>query len=67
MKMAWIFKRSRECVDEFWTGEVDRDGELVTSMHRCDAFHFRTPGVALLVAETHAGLRESDEWRVVRR
>lgn len=64
---GWIFKRGVNGAAEFWTGDVDGDGDLVVSDHRCDAFVFDSSGAALQCAETHNALRDSEVWKVVPR
>ena len=69
---AWVFRRTVAGVDEYWTGEMDY-GEPVVSVHRCEALGFtgRSPedgySAAMQTAQTHAALRDSEEWKVVRR
>lgn len=49
----------------YWTGRQDRDGKLERSAHRADAFKFPDSTTALTVAETHAELRDSEQWMLV--
>jgi hypothetical protein len=62
-----IFKRRRNGVDEFWRGRASETGRLLASVHRCDAFVFKTRDAALQCAETHDELRNSEEWKVAPR
>jgi hypothetical protein len=67
VQVGWIFKRASLHGTEYWRGRMNGFGDPVTSLHVCDAFVFRSHDGALQTAETHAALRDSDQWRVVRR
>ena len=40
---GYIFKRPGIHGDEFWRGRMNRYGEPVVSLHRCDAMVFASP------------------------
>ncbi len=67
MNHGWIFTRGLNGATEFWTGGIDREGELETSAHRCDAYVFASQSAALQCSDTHPGLKDSDSWKVVMR
>lgn len=50
---------------EYWQGKPGENGEPSRSLFRCDGYHFKTFEAARECTNTHPGLRDSDEWRIV--
>jgi hypothetical protein len=60
-----VFVITVDGVDEYWTGEQADSGALSRSEFRADARKFASREEALVVADTHAELRDSDQWRLM--
>lgn len=65
--MAWLLAIEVDGELEFWTGRQGEKGGPSRTPFRCDAYHFQTAQSARECANTHKGLRDSDEWKVVPR
>ena len=59
-----VFAITVEGVVEYWTGDQAESGALSRSPFRADARKFSSREEALVVADTHAELRDSDQWRL---
>lgn len=64
---AWLLARGKGEDQEFFTGKVKESGQPRVTPFRSDGFHFSSARAAYEAAETHTGLRGSEQWRVVRR
>ena len=65
--MAWLLAIEVDGAMEYWTGRQGEKGGPSRTPFKSDAYHFRTAEAARECANTHRGLRNSEEWRVVRR
>lgn len=65
--MAWLLAIEVEGRTEYWTGRQGPNGGPQRSLWKSDAYHFKTAVSARECADTHEGLRDSDQWRVVAR
>jgi hypothetical protein len=65
--MPWIFAKRVNGHDEYWTGRTGANGGLSRSLWQADAAAFTTIQSADECAATHDELRDSDEWRKVKR
>jgi|GEM_PF-2400084 len=62
---SFVFAITVAWIRYYWTGNYDREGKLERSAHRADAFKFPSSETALLCAQTHVELRDSDAWKLV--
>lgn len=65
--MAWLLALDVEGSREYWNGRQGEKGGPSRTPFKSDAYHFRTAEAARECANTHKGLRDSDEWKVVPR
>ncbi len=64
---AWIFSKLTLYGTVFWIGRMHPSGDPITSPDRQQAFPFASAWGAMQCAETHNALRNSPDWRVVKR
>jgi hypothetical protein len=65
--MAWLLAIEVKGVTEYWTGRQGPNGGPQRTLWKADAFHFPTAEAAYVCADTHQGLKNSEEWKVVPR
>lgn len=64
--MPWLLAIEVDGQPMYWTGRIKRGGPQRT-LWKSDAKSFTTPRAAYECADTHVELKDSDQWKAVRR
>lgn len=65
--MPWLLATVVDGTPMYWTGRKGKNGGPQRTLWKGDAKVFSTARGAYETADTHEGLRNSEEWKAVRR
>jgi hypothetical protein len=65
--VPWLLSIEVDGQPMYWTGRKGRHGGPQRTLWKGDAKLFTTPRAAYECADTHAELKDSDQWKVIQR
>ncbi len=65
--MPWLLSIEVDGQQMYWTGRQGKRGGPQRTLWKADAKHFSSPRCAYETADTHEGLKGSEDWKVVKR